>query len=125
MLPAEWTAALAPNVEWRAAYATVAREARFFLTHSPLAADVPLSTTELVEHLFPEKLARGAGIEARKRIFKGLAALATHDLADCASRGAEQRKMGKVSRPWLWHPPAERNPEAVETKHCPHCGGAL
>ena len=124
MLPAEWNAALAPDVPWRDAYATVAREARQFLVHTPFEN---LSTTELVDKLYPEALARGEGITVRKRIFKALGILAKRDLADCATRGAERRVKfnPKPIRPWIWHSPAEPNPEAIQPPTCPHCGGRL
>lgn len=127
MTPADWNTVLAPTMGWQAAYAVVEREAREFLSRQ-LASTQPatFTTSELAEALYPEKLARGDGITARKRLFKALAALATHDLADCASRG-EPRKLkhtNKTVRPWIWHAPTKPNNEAG-ARVCPHCGGAL
>jgi hypothetical protein len=122
--PTDFNAALAPAVEWREAYAAVEREARALLILNGDPRE-NYTTAEMVEALYPEALARGDGITARKRIFKALAALATKGLADCATRG-EPRKLrhaNKMVRPWLWHAPAERNDEAGQI--CPHCGKLL
>lgn len=123
----DWTTLLAPSVEWREAYAHVEREARSYL--SGFGEDW-CTTMDLAEALFPEALARGEGITARKRIYKALAALATRQLADCCTRG-ELRKLKhgtKMVRPWLWHAPgvefnSEYQPDKQST--CPHCGGTL
>lgn len=126
MTPSQWNIALAPSVAWQSAYADVEKQARAHLTANPCIDD-GCSTEELVEALYPLRLAQGDGILARRRIYKALAALATRGLADCATRGAP-RNLGKTKntkiRPWLWHEPREKNPES-KGNICPHCGGAL
>lgn len=124
MFAHEWNRALHANVPWQEAYATVEREARQVLSfHGSLFAGETLTTDELVETLYKEADARGDGILARKRIYKALLALATHGLADCATRGEERalkHNRNKIIRPWLWHAP-----KAPEVKKCPHCQGEL
>lgn len=129
MTPQQWNEALAEGVAWQKAYAEVEKQARAHLIANP-CFDAGCTTEELVEALYPAKLALGDGILARKRIFKALKALATRGLADCASRGPARvlgnRKSGVKIRPWLWHDPTEPNDEAEGSgKTCPHCGGAL
>lgn len=125
--PAFWNVTMAEAVPWQEAYKAVEMAARDKLA----GIERTLTTNELVEELYPEQFAREAGITARKRIYKALAALATRGLADCASRG-EPRKLRhakKLVRPWLWHAPTvELNPEAVAAntvRQCPHCGGII
>lgn len=124
-----WEKALAPDVEWREAYAYVAEYTRTILT----GYDGPdLTTGQLVERMWPK--APGDPGYQRQRLFKALMALAPRGLADCCHRGAERPrghfggKAGKVKpivRPWLWHAPGERHFEAVMRPTCPHCGGEL
>ncbi len=123
LIPALWNEHLGPAVPWNLAYPIVERETRAVLKHDPRAGE-GLTTTELVEILYPEKLAKGDGITARKRIFKALAALATRSLADCASRGEPRRlkHLHRTVKPWIWHLPGALNSEATVAK-CPHCGG--
>lgn len=113
MMPGEWNAILAPSVGWKEAYAAVEREARAHLQLSVLGEDT-VGTTELVEQLYPEQFARGEGITARKRLFKALAALTTHGLSDCCTRGPERplKHSKKMVRGWLWHAPKEREIKA-------------
>ena len=129
MTPVDWNVLLAPTVPWQDAYATVEREARRMLT-AYLEPAATVSTTHLADMLYPPDQMRGeAGIAARARIFKALAALAEKGLSDCASRGAPMQKKawraGKLQqttvRPWLWHAPREKQPGTI----CPHCGKDL
>jgi hypothetical protein len=128
MTPFDWDKAMAPNVPWQEAYATVERMARAHLEHNPML-DGDLSTADLVDALYPEEWARGEGVTARKRIFKSLAALATRGLAAYCHRGPERKlaHSAKMVRPWLWHAPREANVEAQAAGFkpitCPHCGG--
>lgn len=119
MTPVEWNAALAPEIGWQSAYATVER-----VTRSYLAATRPalVSTNALVGELYPEQLAIGAGIDARKRLFKALMALAERGLADCVTRGPARKigKTGRMGRPFLWH-----EPKGQSVPLCPHCGKAI
>lgn len=117
MTPIEWNRLLAPTVPWEEAYAAVERAAKLVLEGSPLT---PLGTSELVETLYPQRLAVGDGITARRRIFKALQALEKHGLAEYVSIGAPQKmpKLNKTIRPRLWH---ERKPRPI----CPHCGQVM
>lgn len=123
MTPTDWSIILGPQVEWPDAYAAVEREARAWLTRQDEFSDY--TTTELVEALYPEQFARGDGIKLRKRMFKALAALALHDLADCCTKGTPRRlkHSKKMVTPWNWHSPREPAPPAP--KLCPHCGKEL
>lgn len=118
MTPADWNAALAPHVGWQAAYGTVENAVKLAFA-SPVLDGQTLSTSALVEALYPEQFARGEGITARKRIYKALAALATRGLAAYATRGPERllKHTNKLVRPWLWHSAAP-----IEVAKCPHCG---
>lgn len=127
MTPQDWNEILAPAKPWQTAYAAVEQYARAHLLANP-CFDAGCSTEELVEALYPSRLAIGDGILARRRIYKALAALATRGLADCATRGPERKlnKIGAKIKPWLWHEPTTPNPEAQAGKNtCPHCGGEL
>lgn len=117
-----WNSKLAPEIGWKEAYQHVELTTRAWIINSPRLAHEPISTNELVEAMYPEALAIGAGIAARHRIFKALMALATHGLADCCTRGPERKRAHSnlPIRPWLWHHPKERNIEAVNK--CPQCG---
>lgn len=100
----EWDRLLAPEIEWQRAYRSVGSEAKRVLDALPFAAT--LTTAELVEALYPQQYARDkAGLDARQRIFRALAAMATRDLARYASRGEPRqlKKLKKVVRPWIWH----------------------
>lgn len=116
---------LAAHVPWKKAYAFVERETRGWLIDYAIGRE-PLSTDQLVEKLYPEKLARGDGILARQRIYKALAALATRELADCARRGETFKRFGKERKRWTWiYPQVEMNDEYQPRALCPHCGGEL
>lgn len=126
LTPAQWTAAMAETVPWQVAYKEAARITRNYLLAHPLAEDGSLSTHELVEALFPEQLARGDGVYARRRLYKALMAQTIRDLADCCTRGPEQRLYGEAKggpkiRPWRWHQPTQANLEQV-SRRCPKCG---
>lgn len=106
--------ALAADNGWQSAYAYVEETVRERLSDPDTVARLhleadTLSTTALVELLWPEQFAKGDGITARKRLYKALKALATRGLADCAERGvSEERVIGGVkrfARPWRWHAP--------------------
>lgn len=106
MTPGQWAEALAPEVPWQKAYPIVAEQARLHISHNVLVGE-ECSTSELVEALFPERLARGESITARKRIFKALTALAPRGLKDYCHKGEPMRAgMMKGARPWRWQPPA-------------------
>lgn len=120
MIPAEWNLQLAAGVPWQEAYPVVEREARAFLSASPIA-DGGIRTAELIEHLYPERYARGDGIEVRKRMFKALGALRSRGLADCNTKSETPQKLGRTNRdiyPPLWHAPKVR-------PTCPHCGQVM
>lgn len=116
--PQEWTLALAPEVHWQTAYATVAREVKAYLAGRSEAC----STFVLAEALFPAMSTRDlAQLDARKRMFRALMAQATRDLKDYVSKGPQvRRRFGNVT-PWSWHDKAP----ASNAGACPHCGGLL
>lgn len=103
----EWNKLLAPSVHWKDAYLSVEREARAYLT---IGNKVNVSTSALVEALYPIAEARGeAGVTARGRIFKALAALADHGLRDCNYRGEPKPMRGRTIRPNIWTEPRSIN----------------
>lgn len=127
MTPIDWTNAMRADVPWQVCYPEVAKITRAWLKASPIADVDTMSTHELVEALFPEKLAVGEGIYARRRIFRALMALTTRDLKDCCTQGAKQSmfgagKSGPKVRPWRWHAPLATSTHIVR---CPHCGKEL
>lgn len=129
MTPQQWTQAMADTVPWQVCYPEVARITRAWLAASPVAEIDTLSSQELVEAMFPENLAVGPGITARRRIFKALMALATRDLHDCCTRGPKQKmfqggKSGPAIHPWRWHAPRKdaTKPNVERIVRCPHCG---
>lgn len=110
MTPQEWIKELAPEVSNRAAQAIIAKFARAHLEHNVTLDDM-VSTTTLVDALFPLSLAKQSeeGMAARDRMFQALSAraLGKYDLADCMTRGPQQR-LGSShfkGRPCLWHAP--------------------
>ena len=115
--------AVAPTVPWQVAYKAVEEKVRVFLSTVPVTEY--LTTSDLVEELFPEELARGDLIYHRRRVFKALAALATRGLSDCTTRG-DPKHLGNTKqmvRPWHWHQsiPGRTPPAAV----CQTCGKPL
>lgn len=109
----EWNKLLAPSVHWKDAYLSVERGARAYLT---IGSKVNVSTSALVEALYPIAEARGeAGVTARGRIFKALAALADHGLRDCNYRGEPKPMRGRTIRPNIWtEPRAVASPKAYD-----------
>lgn len=115
MTALEWDVALAPNIPWQNAYALVEKSARLHLLHNPKIDGDTLSTAAFVEIIYAESSMRGdAGLYARRRIFKALAALATRGLSDCCTRGPEKHigRTKRTGRPWFWHAPTAPNAEA-------------
>lgn len=103
-----WLPYLRRECPWQSAYAVIAATARDHLDHATM---LPLTTAELVEILFPLDKARGdVAIYARKRVFKGLLAMAPagRPLEAYARRGNARRlpQVGKVVVPWQWASPA-------------------
>lgn len=74
-----------------------------------------VSTNQLVEILFPDLTARGAGIDRRQMLFARLQSSATKELAAYASRGEPVQGRFGQRRPWRWHKPKGA---------CPLCGGS-
>ena len=99
MTPSEWNTAML-GTPWQTAYKVVEDAVSLFL-NVVRTEEVTYSTNELVEALYPLKLASGDGITARNRIFKALKQLATRGLQDnCRKSGVPNRykKFG-----WIWH----------------------
>lgn len=138
MTPQDWNTALAVHVPRQIAYGVIEREARALLGQR--ANDAPLlSTAELGERLYPATAARGDGILARKRLFRGLLAISDKapgapGLSDCATlgeaRASKNARFGATMvRPRLWHAPrASLVPNVTQAVAsglaviCPHCG---
>lgn len=121
----DWRAVLAPDQPWQVAYPIVAREVREILADGP-----PVTSAVLSILLYPTPREQ----KIRERLDRALDALATHELADCAKRGNPikvrmrspyGRWITVVKRPWIWGLWGSRNPEAAETRVCPHCGKEL
>lgn len=112
-----WNPLLAPEVHWRDAYPIVEAAVKALLTANPKYKGLELTTTELVEALYPEEEARGNGAAARQRIFRALEALADHGLKHWHYRGPPRMTRAGQVRPRVWH--AERKPI------CPNCGFEL
>ncbi len=120
MTPIEWDNLLARN--WRDCYPQVFEEAKRQL--GTYNKDVELTTTELVEAMYPEQFARGNMIARRQKIFKALKAAQGHGgLRGYWHLGTERRYMGRPFRPPVWHRYLEEHdqgdPHEVE---CPVCG---
>lgn len=118
MTPSQWNEILHKSQHWKDAYAAVNREARLIL--DPVPRDSPMSTSELVEALYPVAFSRGEGINARNRLYAALASLAVHDLADCCHRGAPTKRVSyggvKIIHPWVWHTAGTANTDSIERK---------
>ena len=122
----EWLHALADTGGERfSGYAVVIVEAKATLDALPEGQQ--LTTTQLVERLFPEATARGDGIAARQRIFRALARAAkATSFRDYVSKGPMKRWMGKASYPTIWH--KSDGTIAKDGKGqitCPVCGHAI
>lgn len=120
MTPPELNHALRPEVSAREAHALIAQLARAHLVHNVTLDGDMVSTTTLVEALYPQAFVRSDEAKAaRDRIFKALTkrALGRYDLADCMTLGPEQRLGTSHFRgqPCLWHAPRKK-------QVCPHCG---
>lgn len=129
MTPQEWNAALSKANGWEIAYPVVEREARAFLEETTLTH----TTSELVEHLFPERFARQseAGQMARKRIYKALLAEKNPWRDRYAFRGpARFSGPNRGSAPWHWTNPIRKAAAELDSRAltknfntvCPECG---
>jgi hypothetical protein len=120
MTPPEWNVALAPESDWHKAYAAAQNAAMAWLETQP--PDMTFSTNELIEALYPAALAKGDGIFARRRMFRGIIAGANNNksIAPYVTRSAPVMHPGfhKMVRPWIWHRPAE-------SEICLMCGRPL
>ena len=122
MTPQDWNIALKPEVTNAEADVFLSTVVRANLNDLHAVRGDYLTTTGLVEYLYPLDYAvqSDEGVAARKRIFSRLMHLATHQLSDCATRGPRQRlgKYTKMGRPWQWHRP-------IEVPCCEKCGKPL
>lgn len=120
MTPQEWNVAL-PGKRWQETYPIIEREARAFLELRK--AKSTITTSELVEFLYPRKFAEqsDAGLEARAIIFKALLADKNPWRSEYAAQGPKRLTgMNKGSRPWLWG--ARRAASDPANATCPTCG---
>lgn len=99
-----WNKKLDRSYGHREAYAFVEVEARALLAKYHWQRPAGVSTNELAEALIGDELITS---EARKRLYKALAALSTRGLSDCVTKGEPvQRQFGMI-RPNLWHKPTQ------------------
>ncbi len=117
--PEKWNRIFDPKIPAKPRFlkARVAGEARRYL--NSLAPGMMIGTHELVEALYPIRLAERslAGDRARTGIFALLALLARKGLDDCCIKGEGTGKkyMGHIVRPWIWFCPDD-------TEYCKKCG---
>lgn len=107
MTPEQWNKALAPEVPWPEAYAVVEREVRALLTAE---RGCVFATAEVVQEIYQEHPTSHdpVGMDARRRIFKALRALATRGLKDCCTKGEPEPSTtfaGRTIQRWRWHAP--------------------
>ena len=99
-----WIDALAPEQEWRGAYAVIEREAKAFLDGQPASAF--FTTTALADELFPPPAKDNETAKAaRQRLFRGFAACAEHGLKPYCQKGAPKTIFGKAVTPLVWRKP--------------------
>jgi hypothetical protein len=118
LTPTEWNEILAPEVPWLDCYPAIGLHARDSLEALP--AGHSITTTELLDRLYPAKLAAksDAGTAARKRILAALFAKKNPWRARYSTpqpKRAKGRLKGTV--PLLWH-----GPKTVAVECCPTCG---
>lgn len=125
MTPQDWMRELAPSIKNNHARRKVVEQVRIELE---LAAPAELSTAELVERMYPLKLAIGeAGIRARQRIFDCLMSPRERDLGSFWRYGPpRENRFKQMIRPklWSWAPPAQGTsdePAQGACVVCPHC----
>lgn len=120
MQPKEWDELFTSDVSVKKVQHIVMQQVRIHL--ATLAPGVTLSTTELVEALYPLKVAERSvqGDNSRATIFKIVGKLAREGLEDCCMKSDKPSGtfMGRPRYPWLWFCPAE-------DKLCPTCGQLL
>jgi len=98
----EWDNALAHD--WRHCYPLVHDAAKRYLDAEGINPDNGLSMTELVERLYPEKLARGDMILRRQKMFKALrAAYENGFMPGYVHPGPAKRYRGTNTNPPMWH----------------------
>ncbi len=82
--------------------------------------EAPVTTTQLMELLWPVHEAHGLALETRKRVIgfliKDADTFAAHHMAHKGEWDGKRKWMGHAVRPWLWHAPA------VQSLTCPKCG---
>ena len=88
---------------------TVEHRVRLYL--ATLAPGVTITTNQLVEALYPRKVADQSllGDNTRNNIYRAISQLATTGLEDCCMKGEVSGSyFGKPKRPWLWFAPPEQ-----------------
>lgn len=96
---------------WQTAYNHVREQVEELFGAATRGHD-KITTSELVEVLYPLQFAIGDGIMARNRIFKALKQLATRGLQDYCTKATIPNKYGKFG--WLWH---ARNIRGADTRN--------
>lgn len=118
LTPAEWEILMARS--WQNSYPSVLSQARAELEKLP--AEDEITTNELVELLFPEASARGAGIDARKKVYKALRAAQKHGgMEGYWHPGPARRYMGHNINPPVWHRFNQDHVKGIQIE-CPCCG---
>lgn len=116
-----WNELFARGASWKPAYMALA-EAIVEVLDKGNKQYLPGA---LIEAIYPETMARGDGILARKRMFKGLRALAGHQFKACVKQGAPVSFHGRVLKPYIWFKPQDYEgtwPPTLETQ-CTRCKG--
>lgn len=91
---------------WREFYPQVEAEAKIYLAQAHADHDSPLTTTDLVEGLWPASW--DSPRRLRARVFKALTALETRGMAAWVTIGEPSRlKGGIMARRRRWHTPRE------------------
>lgn len=114
-----WNELFATGAPWRPAYAALAEAVVAVLSEG----GKQYLPAALIEKIYSESLARGDGILARKRMFKGLRALAKHQFKHCVKQGTPVNFHGRVLRPYIWFKPDEGPWPPVLTTTCSRCKG--
>lgn len=120
MTPLEIEVELREEIGWQRAQEVVDQIGRELLASLP--ATQTITTTDLVNRLYPLQAVRGDG-KARQRLFKILQQVYHGEpvvLKDCRMRGPEKRFRGRKVHGWLFHAP-RATPKPMRLICCPNC----
>ena len=112
--PQQWASELGKDRAWQSAYGFVATVVRQYTA----TVRKPMTSTQLVQELFPIEYARDDGaVAARRRIFKALRTLAHGVLKDHVTRGVPAMVYGHMASSYVWQTPEPAMQEAT-TEEC-------